>query len=130
MRKKLLADMIPYMYDGEIMRDTMAAIVKKKRFCTVTLGRVSDMNSTFTASAVGCISKCEGGKEVGEMGLLCGESALRRTMDLVHDQAVQLEFSCMPEKDLGKVWCWGEGDEALSTMAINMHVKAIYCDTA
>jgi hypothetical protein len=130
MRKKLLADMITYMYDGEIMRDITSAILKKKRFCTVTLARVSDLNSTFTASAVGCIAKCEGGKEVGEMGLLCGESTLRRTMDLVHDQAVQLGFSCMPEKDLGKVWCWGEGDEALLTKAVNMYVKAIYCDAS
>ena len=120
--------MITYMYDGEILRDIEAAIMKKKRFCTVTLARVSDMNSTFTASAVGCISQCEGGKVDGEMGLLCGESTLRRTMDIVHDQAVQLGFSFMPEKDLGKVWCWGEEDGSLLAKAINIYVKAIYCD--
>jgi hypothetical protein len=51
-------------------------------------------------------------------------------MDLVHDQAVQLGFSYMPEKDLGKVWCWGEGDECLLTKAINMYDKAIYCDAS
>jgi len=127
-RKTLLAQMVTYMYGGEIVRNIEAAILKKKRFCTVTLARVSDMNSTFTASAVGCIAKCEGGKEHGEMGLLCGESTLRRTMDLVHDQAVQLGFSFMPAKGLGKVWCWGEDDSHLLTKAINMYVKAVYCD--
>jgi hypothetical protein len=125
--KTLLAQMVRYMYDGEIVRD-IEADLKKKRFCTVTLARVSDLNSTFNASAVGFISKCEGGKVKGEMGLLCGESTLRRTINLVHDQAVQLGFSVMPEKDQGKVWCWGESDDCLLEKAINMYVKAIYHD--
>ena len=43
------------MYDGEIARDIELAILKTKRFCTVTLARVSDMQSTFNASAVGAI---------------------------------------------------------------------------
>ena len=43
-------------------RDTEEAILETKRFCTVTLARESDMNSTFSASAAGCIAKCEGGK--------------------------------------------------------------------
>jgi hypothetical protein len=127
-RKTILAQMVTHMYDGEIMRDIDCALLKKKRFCTVTLARVSDMTSMFTASAVGCIAKCEGGKVKGEIGLLCGESTLRRTMDLVHDQAVQLGFSFMPSKEQGKVWCWGEGDNCILTKAINLYVKAIYCD--
>jgi hypothetical protein len=127
-RKSLLTQMVTYMFDGEVLRDIEASILRKKRFCTVTLARVSDMNSTFNPSALGCISKCEGGKVKGEMGLLCGESTLRRTMDLVHDQAVQLGFSFMPTKGLGKVWCWGEDDSCLLTKAVNMYVKSVYCD--
>ena len=38
-------------------RDTEEAILETKRFCTVTLARESDMNSTFSASAVGCINE-------------------------------------------------------------------------
>ena len=50
-RKLILAQMVEHMYDGEIVRDIEEAVLKTKRFCTVTLARVSDMNSTFSASA-------------------------------------------------------------------------------
>ncbi len=45
---------------------------------------VSDMNSSFNPSAVGAIASCEGGKDKGEMELLCAESALWRCMGQVH----------------------------------------------
>ena len=127
-RKALLLQMVKHMYDGLIVRDIEQAYFETKRFSIVTLARVSDMNSTFTASAVGCIAQLEGGKRKGEIGLLCGESTLRRTMDLVHDQAVQLGFSVMPEGGKGRVWCWGD-ETGLLTKAINMYVKVIYHDT-
>jgi len=100
-RKNLLALMVNHMYDGTIGRDIEIAVWKRKRFSTVSLARVSDMHSTFNPSALGSIAKCEGGKLKGEMGLLCSESTLRRTMDIVHDQAVQLGFSTMPEDGKG-----------------------------
>ena len=127
-RKILLALMVKHMYDGEIARDIELAILKTKRFCTVTLARVSDMQSTFNASAVGAIGMCEGGKVKGQMGLLCSESTLRRIFDLVHDQAVHLGFSIMPAEGKGKVWCWGERDTCLLETAVNMYVKTVYCD--
>ena len=126
-RKKILHDMMLRMYDGYIVREIERSVLKRKRFSTVNIARVSDMLSTFNASAVGSIAKCEGGKHKGEMGLLCSESTLRRTMDLVHDQAVQLGFSYMPEGGLGKVWCWGDSDKLLRK-AVNLYVKAVYYD--
>ena len=48
-------------------------------------------------------------------------------MDIVHDQAVQLGFSTMPEDGKGKVWCWGDGSGLLEK-AINLYVKAVYYD--
>jgi hypothetical protein len=126
-RKNLLQQMVTHMYDGEIGREIELAVLKRKRFSTMNLARVSDMNSTFNPSALGSIAKCEGGKVKGEMGLLCSESTLRRTMDLVHDQAVQLGFSSMPEDGFGKVWCWGDR-ETLLEKAINLYVKATYYD--
>ena len=126
-RKTLLHQMVTHMYEGEVVRDFERAVLKRKRFSTVNLARVSDMQSTFNPSAVGSIAKCEGGKVKGEMGLLCSESTMRRTMDLVHDQAVQLGFSFMPEGCAGKVWCWGDCG-ALLQRAVNLYVKAIYYD--
>ena len=126
-RKKILHDMMTHMYDGAIVKEVERAVLKRKRFSTVNLVRESDMHSTFNASAVGSIAKCEGGKVKGEMGLLCSETTLRRTMDLVHDQAVQLGFSCMPEGGLGKVWCWGDC-ESLLEKAVNLYVKTVYYD--
>ena len=102
-RKKFLLQMVSHMYDGEIVRDIEGAVLKRKRFSVVKLARESDMYSTFNISAVGSIAKCEGGRKKGEMGLLCSESTLRRTLDLVHDQAQQLGFSSMPEEMGGKV---------------------------
>ena len=61
------------------------------------------------------------------MGLLCGESTLRRCLNLVHKQAVELGFYSLPEKDDGNVWCWGD-DRAAFTKAVNLYVKTIYCD--
>jgi hypothetical protein len=115
------------MYDGYIVREIERSVLKRKRFSTVNLARVSDTLSTFNASAVESIAKCEGGKLKGEMGFLCSESTLRRTMDLVHDQAVQLGFSFMPEGGLGKVWCWGDS-KTLLRKAVNLYVKAVYHD--
>lgn len=126
-RKMLLHQMVSHMYEGEIVKDFERAVLKRKRFSTITLARVSDMQSTFNPSAVGSIAKCEGGKVKGEMGLLCSESTMRRTMDLVHDQAVQLGFSFMPVGGGGKVWCWGDS-RALLERAVNLYVKAIYYD--
>ena len=126
-RKRLLAEMVLLMYEGEIGKDIELSVLKRKRFSTVHLARVSDMQSTFNPSALGSIAKCEGGKVKGEMGLLCSESTLRRTMDLVYDQAVQLGFSVFPEQGEGKVWCWGY-DQHILEKAINMYVKVIYYD--
>jgi hypothetical protein len=80
-RKKILHDMVRHMYDGYIVKEVERSVLKRKRFSTVNFARVSDMHSTFNASAVGSIAKCEGGKVKGEMGLLCSETTLRRTMD-------------------------------------------------
>ena len=126
-RKHLLLQMVTEMYDGDILRDIERSLLKKKRFSTVGLARESDMYSTFNIRAVGSIGKCEGGKQKGQRGLLCSESSLRRTLDLVHDQSVQLGYSFMPEQDRGKVWCWGDSG-GLLVRGINMYVKAIYHD--
>jgi hypothetical protein len=128
-RKSLLAQMVTHMFEGEIGRNIERAVLKRKRFSTVQLVRVSDIHSTFNASAVGSIAKCEGGKVKGEMGLLCSETTMRRTMDLVHDQAVQLGFSYMPEDGLGKVWCWGEQGSSILQKAVNLYVKTVYHDS-
>jgi hypothetical protein len=120
--------MVIHMYEGEIVKEFERAVLKRKRFSTVNLARVSDMHSTFNPSAVGSIAKCkQGGKVKGEMGLLYSKSTMRRTMDLVHDQAVQLSFVFMPEDGGGKVWCWGDC-RALLERAVNLYVKAIYYD--
>jgi hypothetical protein len=126
-RKHPLAEMVTHMYDGDIGREIERAVLKRKRFSTVQLARVSDMHSIFNARAVGSIAKCEGGKVKGEMRLLCLETTMRRTMDLVHDQAVQLGFSCMPEGGAGKVWCWVESGSLLEK-AVDLYVKAVYHD--
>jgi hypothetical protein len=85
------------------------------------------MNHSFNPSALGAIASCEGGKGHGEMGLLCGESTLRRCLNQVHKQAVELGFYSLPEKDDVNVWCWGD-DRAAFTKAVNLYVKTIYCD--
>ena len=127
-RKNFLLQMVSHMYDGDIVRDIEGAVLKRKRFCYWKLARESDMYSTFNISAVGSIAKCEGGRKKGEMGLLCSESTLRRTLDLVHDQAQQLGFSSMPEEMGGKVWCWGDRNGSL-VEGIHMYVKIMYHDT-
>ena len=91
-RKKILHDMVSLMYDGEIVKDIERAVLKRKRFNTVNLVRMSDMHSTFNASAVGSIATCEGGKVKGEIGLLCSETTMRRTMDLVYDRSTAWFF--------------------------------------
>ena len=75
--------MVTYMYDGEVVKQLERNVIRKKRFSTVKLARVSDMNSTCNPSALGAIASCEGGKKKGEMGLLCAESTLRRCVDQV-----------------------------------------------
>ena len=82
-RKELLSQMVTYMYDGEVVKQLERNVIRKKRFSTVKLARVSDMNSTCNPSALGAIASCEGGKKKGEMGLLCAESTLRRCVDQV-----------------------------------------------
>ena len=62
--------MVTHMYNGEVAHDLEQMVLKKKRFSTVKLARVSDMNSTFTPSSLGAIASCEGGKGHSEMGLL------------------------------------------------------------
>ena len=126
-RKGILLQMVTHMYGGDVLRDIECSVLKNKRFSTVGLARESDMYSTFNIHAVGSIGKCEGGKQKGQRGLLCSEATLRRTLDLVHDQAVELGFSHMPEADQGKVWCWGDSAGVL-VRGMNMYVKAIYHD--
>jgi hypothetical protein len=76
-RKELLTQMVTFMFEGEVALDIEKTVLRKKRFSTVKLARVSDMSSSFNPSALGAIASCEGGKGHGEMGLLCGESTLR-----------------------------------------------------
>jgi hypothetical protein len=126
-RKELLMQMITYMYNGEVVQDLEKKVLRRKRFSTVKLARTSDMNSSFNASALGAIASCEGGKAHGEIGVLCGESTLRRCLKQVHTLAVDLGFYSMPELEQGKVWCWGDENGAFKT-ALNHYVKTIYYD--
>ena len=41
-----------YMYDGDVVKQLERNVIRKKRFSTVKLARVSDMNSTFNPSAL------------------------------------------------------------------------------
>jgi hypothetical protein len=79
-RKEMLTQMVTFMYNGEVAQELELKVLRKKRFSTVKLARVSDMNSSSNPSALGAIASCEGGKGHGEMDLLCGESTLRQTM--------------------------------------------------
>jgi aspartate oxidase len=91
-RKEMLTQMVTFMYNGEVAQEMEMKLLRKKRFSTVKLALVSDMNSSFNPSALGAIASCEGGKGHGEMGLLCGESTLRRCLNQVHKQAIELGF--------------------------------------
>jgi hypothetical protein len=126
-RKKLLTQMVTYMYNGEVVQDLEKKVLRRKRFSTVKLARTSDMNSIFNASALGAIASCEGGKAHGEIGVLCGESTMRRCLKEVHALAVDLGFYSMPELEEGNVWCWGDENGAFKT-ALNHYVKTIYYD--
>jgi hypothetical protein len=57
-RKKLLTQMVTYMYNGEIAKDIEQKVLRKKRFSTVKLARESDTNSSFNPSALGAIASC------------------------------------------------------------------------
>ena len=131
-RKGLLAQIVSFMYNGEVAKELEANVLRKKRFSTVKLARVSDMNSSFNPSALGAIASCEGGKAKGEVGLLCGESTLRRCMDKVLILAQKLGFYYLPPEHGGSIWCWGDAT-GLVRGAINRYVKTIYhdacCDT-
>jgi hypothetical protein len=52
-KKKLLTQMVTYMYNGEVAHDLEQMVLRKKRFSTVKLARVSDMSSSFNPSALG-----------------------------------------------------------------------------
>ena len=131
-RKELLAQIVSCMYNGEVAKQLEEKVLRRKRFSTVKLARVSDMNSSFNPSALGAIASCEGGKAKGEVGLLCGESTLRRCMDQVLILAQKLGFYLLPPEYSGTIWCWGDATGVLTT-AINRYVKTIYhdarCDT-
>ena len=126
-RKKLLTQMVTCMYNGEILQELEKKVLRRKRFSTVKLARTSDMNSSFNASALGAIASCEGEKGPGEMGLLCGESTMRRCLKEVHTLAVDLGFYSIPEVEGGNVWCWGDEIGVFKT-ALHQYVKAIYHD--
>jgi hypothetical protein len=83
----------------EVVQELEKKVLRRKHFSTVKLARTSDMNSSFNASALGAIASCEGGKGPGEMGVLCGESTLRRCLKEVHTLAVDLGFYSIPELD-------------------------------
>jgi hypothetical protein len=131
-RKGLLAQIVSFMYNGEVAQELEVNFLRKKRFSTVKLARVSDMNSSFNPSALGAIASCEGGKAKGEVGLLCGESTLRRCMDKVLILAQKLGFYYLPPEHGGSIWCWGDATGLLRG-AINRYVKTMYhdacCDT-
>ena len=126
-RKELLSQMVTYMYDGDVVKQLERNVIRKKRFSTVKLARVSDMNSTFNPSALGAIASCEGGKKKGEMGLLCAESTLRRCMDQVLLLAKSLGFFSLPLEHDGTIWSWGDSNGLMRT-AINRYVKTMYYD--
>ena len=69
-RKVLLMQIVSLMYNGEVATQLEANVLRKKRFSTVKLARVSDMNCSFNPRALGAIASCEGGKAKGEVGLL------------------------------------------------------------
>jgi hypothetical protein len=129
-RKELLTQMVTYMFDGEVEKQLERNVIKKKRFSTVKLARVSDMNSTFNPSSLGAIASCEGGKNRGEMGLLCAESTLRRCMDQVLLLAQSLGFYSLPLEHAGTIWSWGDAEglfrNAMSRLYITMHVAGMY----
>jgi hypothetical protein len=131
-RKEMLSQMVSFMYNGEVAKQLELQVLRKKRFSTVKLARVSDMNSSFNPSALGAIASCEGGKGKGEVGLLCGETTLRRCMDQVLVLAQKLGFYALPTEHAGSIWCWGDETGLLKT-AIHRYVKTIYhdacCDT-
>jgi hypothetical protein len=123
-RKELLSQMVMYLFDGDVAKQLERNLIREKRFSTVKLARVSDMNSTFNPSALGVIASCEGGKSKGEMGLLCAESTLRRCMDHVLLLSQRLGFYTLPLEHAGNIWCWGDENGLLKT-AINRYVGVI-----
>ena len=126
-RKVLLTQIVSLMYNGEVASQIEANLLRKKRFSTVKLTRMSDMNCSFNPKALGAIASCEGGKAKGEVGLLCGETTLRRCMDQVLHLAQKLGFFCLPLEHAGTIWCWGDETGLLRT-AIHRYVKTIYHD--
>ena len=126
-RKELMTQMVSCMYSGDVAKQLEDNVLRRKRFSTVKLARVSDMNSSFNPSALGAIASCEGGKLKGEVGLLCGESTLRWCMDQVLQLAQQLGFYLLPLEHAGTLWCWGDESGALIT-GIHRYVKRIYVD--
>jgi hypothetical protein len=107
-RKEMLTQMVTFMYNGEVAQELELKVLRKKRFSTVKLARVSDMTSSFNPSALGAIASCEGGKGHGEMSLLCGESTLRRCRNQVHNQAVVVSqtFCCVTGMNADAIHRW------------------------
>ena len=126
-RKALLSQIVSFVYNGEVAKQLEENVLRKKRFSTVKLARVSDMNSSFNPSALGAIASCEGGKGKGEVGLLCGETTLRRCMDRVHHLAQKLGFHSLPLEHAGNIWCWGDETGPLR-QAVHRYVKRMYYD--
>jgi len=120
-RKTLLSQMVAFMYNGEVAKELEKNVLRKKRFSTIKLARVSDMNSSFNPSALGAIASCEGGKGKGEVGLLCGETTLRRCMDQVFQLAQRLGFYHLPLEYAGAIWCWGD-ETGLMRTAVHRYV--------
>ena len=128
-RKVLLSQIVSFVYNGEVAKQLEENVLRKKRFSTVKLARVSDMNSSFNPSALGAIASCEWGKGKGEVGLVCGETTLRRCMDRVHQLAQKLGFHSLPLEHGGNIWCWGDETGPLR-QAVHRYVKRMYYDYA
>ena len=69
-RKELLTQMVTHMYEGAVAQDLEKKVLRKKRFSTVKLARVSDMSSSCNASALGAIAIVECGVRVYHHHLL------------------------------------------------------------
>jgi hypothetical protein len=100
---------------------------KSKRFKVARLAKASDMDSNFNPKAVGAMRSCEGDLEKGEMGLLCGESSMRRRLGRVHQLASSLGWSNVLAGTNGGCWSWGFDGETFRK-GVNLYVKLKHYD--